>query len=320
MELKQASSKGRVKRSGFTLIELLIVIAIVGILVALLLPAIQSAREAARRAACTNNLRQVGIAVHNYHDARHHLPPPNAVVPGMEQKDSPFYDVSISFFGLIMPYLEEGNRYSELDLKKRVDDPQNLRIVASPVDVYMCPSMRLPRAVPETVCGESMGPGSYLISTRTQYNQWVLDGAFAAPSGRMVPGGTFITDPYTLSMKSITDGLSKTFLAGEINYGHQQFVWDSCAQLNGQPRWGDFYWAHGYRTEGWGHMGSNFPALFNNSTDYSAPNSRRVFRSDHPGGVQFVFLDGSVHFISNESAPEVRAALVTRSGGETYEL
>jgi prepilin-type N-terminal cleavage/methylation domain-containing protein/prepilin-type processing-associated H-X9-DG protein len=305
------------RRVGFTLVELLVVIAIIGILVALLLPAVQAARECSRRMSCTNNLKQVGLAVQNYHDSMHHLPPPNAVMPGMETKESPFYQVTISALGLLLPYLEDSVRYAGFDLKKPVDDPQNLQLVSGPIDVYMCPSMRMPRAVPDTKCGEKLGPGSYLISTRTQYGKWDLDGAFDAPTGTKLPGGKYMVDPYTLSLKHITDGLSKTMVAGEINYGHQKFTWADCDGTNGQPRWGDFFWAHGYRTEGWGHMGANYPALYNNSTDYADPDGRRVFRSDHPGGVQFVFLDGSVHFLSNDSLPEVRRALVTRAGGET---
>jgi prepilin-type N-terminal cleavage/methylation domain-containing protein len=317
----QRAVSDRRAASGFTLIELLVVIAIVGILIALLLPAVQAARECSRRASCTNNLRQIGIAVQNYHAVLQHLPPPNAVVPGMEQQHDAFYQVSISALGLLLPYLEDSSRYAQFDLSKPVSDPQNEKVVAVALDVYMCPSMRMPREVPELECGERLGPGSYIISTRTHYGQWELDGAFKAPTGRQVPGGVFIADKYSLAMKSITDGLSKTLLVGEINYGHQQCKWDNCGQLNGSPRWGDFFWAHGYRTEGWGHMGTTYPAMFNNSREYAAPHSRRVFRSDHPGGVQFVFLDSSVHFISDESSPDVRKALVTRSGEETtYEF
>jgi hypothetical protein len=286
----------------------------------MLLPAIQAARECSRRASCTNNLRQIGIAVQNYHDAMHHLPPPNAVTPGMEFSDNPFYQPTISTLGLLLPYLEDSARYGQLDLRKPVDDPVNLPIVSKPLDIYLCPSMRLPREIPDTTCGEVLAPGSYLISTRTQYEKWVLDGAFVSPTGSKLPSGKFIIDPYTLSMKSITDGLSKTLLVGEINYGHQAFLWDDYASI-GTPRWGDFFWAHGYRTEGWGHMGTDSPNLFNNSITYTPPKSRRIFRSDHPGGVQFVLLDASVHFLPDDSAPEVRAALVTRAGNEvSHEL
>ena len=89
---------------GFTWVELLVVIAIIGILIALLLPAVQSAREAARRMGCQNNLKQVGLAVHNYHDAMHHLPPPKLGTVSTSKEASTFV--------VILPYLEEGDRYS----------------------------------------------------------------------------------------------------------------------------------------------------------------------------------------------------------------
>ena len=103
---------------------------------------------------------------------------------------------------------------------------------------------------------------------------------------------------------------------GEINYGVQAMAWTNCPALNGTPMWGDQTWAHGYWALAWGHMAAKFPGLYNNSTEYVPPHSNRSFRSDHPGGVQFVFVDGSVQFISEDSSPEVRRALVTRAGDE----
>jgi prepilin-type processing-associated H-X9-DG protein len=81
--------------------------------------------------------------------------------------------------------------------------------------------------------------------------------------------------------------------------------------------WGDQTWAHGYWALTWGHMAASYPTVYNNSNDYAAPISNRAFRSDHSGGVQFVMLDGSVRFLTNESDPNVRRALVTRAGGES---
>jgi prepilin-type processing-associated H-X9-DG protein len=163
-----------------------------------------------------------------------------------------------------------------------------------------------------------MAPGSYIISSRTQYNYinaGKFDGAFTWPmvSG---PGGNYTVPAYTLSMKQITDGLSKTLLVGETNYGLQTYKWDDCPQLNGTPRWGRYFWAQGYPVESWGHMTGEFPALYNDSEDFVSPNSLTTFRSDHPGGVQFVMLDGSVRLVSNETSPDVRIALTTRSGGD----
>ncbi len=294
------SSRGPTNLRGFTLVELLVVIAIVGILAALLLPAIQTARECSRRVSCKNNLKQIGVAVQNYHSAMRHLPPPKL---GGGQ-----FNALGGTFVALLPYLEENTRFAQYDAAKTVDDPHNLPISGKPVDIYLCPSMALPRAVPEPVSDEKVGPGSYIISTRTDYSNFTnLDGAFDNPRD----DGT-----YTLGMQHITDGTSKTLLVGEINYGLQKMLWTTSPELNGTSKWGDQTWAHGYWALAWGHMAAKFPAVYNNSTEYAPPYSNRAFRSDHPGGVQFLLVDGSVQFISDDSSPDVRRALVTRAGDE----
>jgi prepilin-type processing-associated H-X9-DG protein len=208
-----------------------------------------------------------------------------------------------------LPYLEESNRFSNYDQTKNVDDPVNLPTTSLPIDIYLCPSMRLPRPVPEpTDPDEKLGPGSYIISTRTAYGLYTnLDGAFANPSA---------DGHYSLGFKNIADGTSKTLLVGETNFGHQKWLWDDGPNI-GTPMWGDQTWAQGYWWYAWGHMSSADPSLYNNTDKYSPPDSVRCFRSDHPGGVQFVMLDGSVRFLPTDSDPLVRDALVTRAGGET---
>lgn len=287
---------------AFTLIELLVVIAIIGILVAMLLPAVQAAREAARRASCKNNLKQIGLAAQLFHDAHNHLPPPKL--------GNTTFDTRGSMFVVLLPYLEEGNHYDKYDLEKTILEPDNLRVTSLTIGPYLCPSMALPRGVPDVECGEQLAPGSYIISSRTKYQDYFkLDGAFDNPP----PAG----QAYTLSYQHITDGTTKTLFVGEINYGHSDYLWTDCAALNGQPKWGDFTWAHGYWFLAWGHMADDFPGeAYNNSTDWLPPYSARVFRSDHPGGVQFVMVDGSVHFLGDSVDREIRRALVTRAGGE----
>ena len=294
------SNGGDRSRSAFSLVELLVAIAIIGVLIALLLPAVQAAREASRRMACQNHLKQIGLAVQNFESANGHLPPPKA---GLNT-----YNDLGSTFVLLLPYIEQRQLFAGYDLNKSIDDPQNLPITEKPVDIYLCPSMALPREVPDRSCGEQLGPGSYAISSRTEYaKHGSLDGAFANPP----TSGT-----YPLDAKHITDGLSNTLLVGEINYGHHSYVWENCDAQNGQTKWGDHTWAHGYWAHGWGHMSAKYPDLYNNSSYYGGADSNRAFRSDHPGGVQFVLLDGSVHFLSDGTDPEVRRALVTRAGEE----
>ena len=251
---------------------------------------------------CQNNLKQIGLAVQNYSSAKRHLPPPRFEKTGAGQ----FSELG-SVFVMLLPYLEEGNRFSNYDPTKNSHDPVNLPITSLPVDIYTCPSMRLPRAVPSNF-DEKLGPGSYIISTRSAYGLWQnLDGAFANITNE---------GHYSLSYKSITDGTSKTLLVGETNFGHQQWLWDDGPDI-GTSMWGDQTWAAGYWALAWGHMSSEKPELYNNTNKYYNPNSHRCFRSDHPGGVQFVLLDGSVRFLPTDSDPLVRSALATRAGGET---
>ena len=296
---RRQKSVGSHRRHAFTLVELLVVIAIIGALAALLLPAVQSAREAARRMSCQSHLKQIGLAVQNYQGAHKHLPPPKA--------GSDTFSELGSTLVLLLPYLEQSAQFARYDLTKPVDHPHNLAITGASVSVYLCPSMALPRDVPERACGEGLAPASYVISTRTEYaNYGALDGAFAN-----VP----TTGRYALDVGDVVDGLSNTLLVGELNYGHADYLWENCAALNGQPKWGDHTWAAGYWFFAWGHMSAKYPALYNNSSQYSNL-SARAFRSDHPGGVHFVFLDGSVRLLADGVDPAIRKALVTRAGDE----
>lgn len=288
------------RRAGFTLVELLVVIAVIGVLIALLLPAIQAAREAARRVACQNNLKQIGLGALNYEQACGHLPPPKLGETTFSNRGG--------FFVLLLPYLEQAGAYATLDLNRPIDDPQNLPITTQTVASYLCPSMTLPQGTPDPACGPALAPGSYLTSTRTTYFGYGnLDGAFANPT----------SGEYGLGFRHITDGASRTLLAGETSYVHEGRVATDCSGgIARPPGSGDYAWADGYWARAWGHMAGQFPTLYNNQTVYQSPHSARTFRSDHPQGVHFVLLDGSVRFLDDSTASEVRHALVTRAGDD----
>jgi hypothetical protein len=171
--------------------------------------------------------------------------------------------------------------------------------------------------VPATDCGEILAPGSYMISTRTEYNpnlvaQGELDGAFASPQ----PSGQ-----YTLALRHFTDGTTKTLLVGETNFGHEDLEWTDCQDRVGQVKWGDHTWAQGYWALSWGHIDWELYrdagyASFDREDKLLGNRSLRVFRSDHPGGGQFVLADASVQFVEQSIEYPVLRALVTRAGGE----
>lgn len=312
-------------RTGFTIVELLVVIAIIGVLVALLLPAVQAARESARRAQCMNNLKQMGLATQLFHETYKTLPPPKILsgpggltaAPKREGENAVEEGRTTlgSTFCLLLSFLEEGNLFGQFDITKSVYEDVNLPIAKRSLPVYMCPTMVLPRSVPDPGCGEELGPGSYIISVMSiepknakredKYGPGTVDGAFDYPPR---PG-----DCYDLPLARILDGTSKTFLIGEIDYGFANWEWTgACSGSKG----GEFHWAQSYQLLAWGHVAAKSSMDLFNSQELVAPANNIVFRSDHPGGVEFVMLDGSVHFISDASERRVRNALVTRSGGE----
>ena len=312
-------------RSAFTLVELLVVIAIIGILVALLLPAVQSAREAARRTQCMNNLKQMGMAAQLFHDTYGTLPPPKILTgpggltaaPRQEGENAVEEGRTTlgSTFCLLLSFLEEANLYAQFDITKSIYEDVNLPVSERSLPVYTCPSMVLPRTVPDISCGEELGPGSYVISVMSiepknakredRYGPGTVDGAFDYPPR---PG-----ERYNLPYARILDGTSKTFLIGEIDYGFPNWEWTG--NCNGS-KGGEFHWAQSYQLLAWGHVAAKSTLDLFNSEELFAPVNNIIFRSDHPGGVQFVMLDGSVHFVTSESDRRVRNALVTRAGEE----
>lgn len=266
---------------------------------------------------CSNNLKQIGLAAQNFHNTHGTLPPPKVLSlgGGLVSKGSDDYGDLYTQLGstlvLLLPFLEESALYEEYDIAKPIHDPVNLPFTAGGLPIYTCPSMALPRPMPVSECGERLGPGSYLISSRVNYMPYTqLNGAFTAPP-------TTWGARYDCGFRRILDGTSHTLLIGETNFALSKYVWDSGCSYDGSPRWGDQTWAHGYWAEGWGHMSGSAPSFFNNPSQFRHPDGRRIYRSDHPGGVQFVFVDGSVRFLPDDSDPEVRKALVTRNGGES---
>jgi prepilin-type N-terminal cleavage/methylation domain-containing protein len=151
-------------RRGFTLIELLVVIAIIGLLIAILLPAVQAAREAARMTQCRNNLKQIGLALHNYHDVNRTLP--TADPGGGSDADS---SISMaSTFVALLPFMEQAANYQHYNFALPNTDPGNQAVVSQQLSFYLCPTAVTRRSVPFPAAGDPCGdydeaPGSYAV-------------------------------------------------------------------------------------------------------------------------------------------------------------
>jgi prepilin-type N-terminal cleavage/methylation domain-containing protein/prepilin-type processing-associated H-X9-DG protein len=297
-------------RRGFTLVELLVVIAIIGVLVALLLPAVQAAREAARRMSCTNKMKQVVLASHNFHDT--YLKFPYATLdrqPG--QAAGTWYTGHIQ----IMPFLESDAMARRWDpTKPRADatDPDgdgysNALLTQMKIPIYLCPTMTPPAGPLGGT--ENRSPTSYIFSAGTQDGQLYAYGTEPQWDGAVIPlkdvGYTpAATNTQPTQMKDITDGTSNTFFLGETDFAPQGKPSTSYGGL----------WQYGYIGYSMGTTFHPFNKHNNTVTVYSA------FRSQHPGGANFALCDGSVRFLADSVDNIIYQGTATRANGEVAQL
>ncbi len=304
------------RRSGFTLIELLVVIAIIGVLIALLLPAVQAAREAARRMQCTNNLKQVALAMHNYEGIHGRLP--------SARTNSPHYWSSLA---QILPQLEGSTLYNVINFDHSTApnarnnyDMANTTAISFVIAAYLCPS---DRKQPPVVTG--YGPTNYFA---------------VAGSGTMAKtlGDGLMFDGSGVRFAEVTDGLSNTSAFAESIKGSGVDSTSPAAfDLLGQFKGGGGYSStfteaacdaipdySGLRGSRWFHGSMSGGSTVNH---YWAPNSKRAdcagdtnglfsARSFHPGGVNAAFADGHIQFVKDTVNPTAWRALATRAGGE----
>jgi len=329
-------------RSGFTLVELLVVIAIIGILVGLLLPAVQAAREAARRMQCSNNLKQLGLAVHNHESTFKWVPAwcrEFALNDAYAASNNPFFPLTadarrIGCMVSLLPYIEQANITNLLDAKKPLVDPRNLPppfplgqgspALLSNIPVFVCPST--PQGIPSDygVYFQPLGfpSGQLYTLPRTDYSAIrglhsslaVCNGMANASLDNGMLGSNDLINRNKVTFAQTVDGLSNTFcfieLAGKQNVYFRGRLVGVGQQLN--SFYGDWNTARQPR----GYSGAD-PAIptqpgcsFINIVNENSP------YSFHPGGVQALRGDGSVGFISQNISLQTFSAMVSRDLGE----
>ena len=287
-------------RSAFTLIELLVVISIIAILIGMLLPAVQKVREAASLTSCRNNLKQIGLAMHNYHDVKGRFPAGYSDPTPWPQLDN---GPGWGWGAFLLPYLEQDNLFRQINFNLDVGDPANANVCKTSLKSFSCPSDNLLPTFTVTDGGSNswtLAQGSYVACNG---NDGVDD--FTTPPHT----GSFLRAKQGFRIADISDGLSNTLFVGDrtIRLSYSTWIGGPTGALN--PFLLDP-----------GNFGAEVTLLMCHAGP-TGPNSPGVFDADstsspHRVGVPFVFGDGSVHFLRNSISINVWMALATRDGAE----
>ena len=310
------------KRSAFTLVELLVVIAIIGVLMALLLPAVQAAREAAKRSSCENNLKQIGLAFHNYADANKGWPGSRTFSAGSPSNPSRGWVIDL------LPFIESEPLRKAYRYDREFYQPENQPVVSTPVSFMQCPSSPdqnriLPLTL--TVSGVSNNYGSAAAGDYWVHHRGVrrFDGVTKSVPLSSGPGSSNTLN----SLGLVTDGLSQTILVVEMAMKPQKWI---LGVRQADPT-GDVF--NGAAAPGWAYCVSTPPSVFSadgltswgvvgagTATESQYPcavncNNSGVY-AFHPAGANSLFCDGSVHFLSTKLSSNVFLALCSCDGDE----
>jgi prepilin-type N-terminal cleavage/methylation domain-containing protein/prepilin-type processing-associated H-X9-DG protein len=314
------------RRRGFTLLELMVVIAIVAVLIGLVLPAVQKAREAANRVSCTNNLKQLAIAAHNFHDVKCQFP--TGARPSVMVGDVPTLGTNV--WVELFPYFEQGNLHLEWDPADNRNNVAGGRAAtqAQVVKIMLCPSDLLRDPVWELTQYYPVLPvptWSFGFYGMSSYGGNA--GTRSVPTGgmpdlpRLSKDGVFFVGS-NVRMADITDGSSYTLFFGERFHDDPEYerqrpvVRPDFPPMAGWGRWG-FVANQGAS----GNISLSTPKPINYRVPrggdlFTLEDRACVFGSGHPGGANFAFADGSVRFLRDSTPPPILQALSTRSCGE----
>lgn len=290
------------RRSAFTLVELLVVIFIIGLLIALLMPALQQAREAGRRTACANNMKQIGLAMHNYHDSHQSFPPGYMVITEGWNRDIPF-DEQWGWHVFLLPFMEEESLYTELEVMRfklfqafeyipsldAIDLKRKLDLGRRKLDFYRCPSDRTEDLLPEEQRDFDNGNGvDFMIKSATVDNYEPATANYIGVAGYFRRSSDF---PNTgvfygrseISFEDIADGTSNVFAVGERDKRCSSGAWLGVSNPYGIDSDDGIWYVAGIVSE-----------KLNNPLWVRC---QRGFGSSHPNGANFLFCDGSVRFL-----------------------
>jgi prepilin-type N-terminal cleavage/methylation domain-containing protein/prepilin-type processing-associated H-X9-DG protein len=304
----------RPSRRGFTLIELLVVIAIIAVLIGLLLPAVQKVREAAARAKCQNNLKQIGLAFHNYHSANGRFP--SGYVSRAASEDGPGLGPGWGWAAFLLPYLEQEPLFRRIDWTRDLADPANAAARITSVSLFLCPSddpagrtFIAAAAAGGPVCEVAFGNYVGMAGTNDET-------AYPDTSGGLRSQGVLLRNSQ-VRVTDITDGSSNTLFVGErASIRSPMTTWVGAVTGAIVPPRNPTYEAEGPPVMVLTNTGDAAAGRVpNNPLDHVEDSNSR-----HPLGVNFLFGDGSVRPIQNTIRPALWVALGTRAGGEPVSL